>query len=142
MTDKFAKVFAKVIVIGQVIAIGLTFFREPFNYGQTIHTIGLALFTLCALIAIVYCLTIRDIGSKKRMLLLFTTIPVFVGLLFEANHWPGAAVIALTMVIPIIAYLFLVLTNRKQYKNELGFLTIIVADGIVRLSILVESWIR
>jgi len=116
--------FARIILAGQIIAIGLTFIPIP-----SVRSTGFVLFLLLALAAIIYGLT------NKKSLTLIITAPIFLALLFESNNWPFTGLLAWIMVLPIVAYVFIILKDLKRYKNELGFLTILVANAIIKLSI-------
>jgi len=128
--------FARTIVGGQIIAIGLTFI--PVN---TAVTIGFVLFIVTAMLAIVYGLFKKGFGINKKVFILLISIPVFVAHIFALNHWPYTGIIGWTMLIPIFTYLILTLTNIKRYKNELGFLTILAVDAAIKLSMTIE-WIN
>lgn len=118
--------FAKTILIGQIIAIGLTLPDD-----RTAATIGLLLFMLTLMLAIIYGLTKKNFKIRKRILIIVPTVLVFVMHFFQLQHYPGAGLLGLTMALPIITNIILTTTDIKNYKNELGFLTIITVDATV-----------
>lgn len=100
-------IFARIILAGQVVAIGLT--KKGF-------------------------------AATKKTVIIAPTIFAFLTHLFQIQHYPGAGLLGLTMLLPIIAFIILTTTNIKNYKNELGFLTIIAVDAAIEFARRIE-WI-
>ena len=121
--------FAKTILIGQIIAIMLALAVNSAG-----ATIGLLLFMLTLALVIVYGLTKKGFKTLKRILISFPVTLVFLIHLFQIQHYPGAGILGLAMALQIIAFIILTTTDIKNYKNELGFLTIITVDAIIEFA--------
>jgi len=126
--------FAKTILIGQIIAIGLTI---PADRKAT--TIGLALFMLTLVLVIIYGLR-NDFKTIKKILIVVPAALLLLTYFFQLQNYPGAGLLGLTMVLPIIAYIILTTTDINNYRNELGFLTIISVAAAIEFARRLE-WI-
>jgi hypothetical protein len=118
--------FARIILIGQILAIGFTLLAVG-----TVTAIGLQLFMLTLVLTIIYGLTKNHFHPLKRILIVVPAILVLVIYFFQLQRYPGAGLLGLTMALPIIAYLILLTTDVNNYKNEIGFLTIIAAAAAI-----------
>lgn len=121
-TDKLART----ILIGQIIAIGLTLFEN-----ETVTTIGLILFMLTLVLVAIYGLTKKGIPTLKRTFIVGSTALLFLTLCFQLQHYPGAGILGLTLILPIIAYIIMTTTDIKNYGEELGFMTIIAVAATI-----------
>ena len=130
---RIASTFARLLVVAQVIAIGLTFIPN-----DSVVSVGFALFTVAALGAVIYAIATQNLEGKERVCILLIAVPVFVANVFSVSNWPYVGVIGFSMAIPMLAFLVLALPNLKQYKNELGFTVIMVTDAAIRLALSVE----
>jgi hypothetical protein len=90
---------------------------------------------LTLLTAIVYGLTKKDLTIKKKIFIVILSSSVLTADIFIFQHYPYAGLVSFLMLIPVITYLIFVTTDIKNYKNELGFLTIIAVDAAIKLSI-------
>lgn len=126
--------FAKTILLGQIIAIAL-----PLTQNQTEITLGLLLFMLSLFLIITYGLTIKKLSSSKRALIIIPSSLLFITYLFEFQDYPGSGILNLALFLSIISYVIALTTDFKNYKNELGFLTIIVIVACSKLLGLVVS---
>jgi uncharacterized membrane protein len=125
--------FAKTIIVIQLIAILLTFIpSSPFVL------IGWIVFIIAIFLAIIY--SFKNDKSGKRLIINLICLPVFFANLFTLQHWPFASVFSLSCMICLIAFISKPLTQSKKYKAEIGFLTIIVIDGLVRFSMAVKGF--
>ena len=122
--------FSKAIIIVQIIAFGLTFIP-----GKNMINTALVLYMLTLLTVIYYASVHKDFTVTKRILMIIPTIMVFLVYLFQLHHYPGAAHIAVLLPAPVLVYIYIVFADLKNYKNELGFLTIIAIDAAVEFVI-------
>lgn len=127
--------FAKSITIALITAIALSWLPFPI-----FKTIGFYLFGLTLLVAIVYA-TKENKSLSKRALMLLIIIPVFIHLSFMIMNWPFAFQLSLAMLIPILAYLVLII-KPHNVKHEIGFLTIILVDAVLGFSRILLYWLQ
>ena len=118
--------FARVILAVMVLAIGLTFLGD-----RAIES-GFWLYCVSLVLVMVYALLKRGLGTNKRILILLMAVPVFLTKLFMINHWPYVSTLALCCIITLVCFIACI-AKVRNYKNEVGFLTIIAADAIVNL---------
>lgn len=117
-TDKFAKLITLILLIGILLV---------FIPNSVVLTIGYVLFGVATLCCILYSIfRIKD--NKRKRIVLFTAIPIFFKFLFDIENWPSGMFTYL-MIIPIICYV-IVLTRRKEFREELGFLTMLTASAL------------
>ena len=119
-------IFARTILSGQIIAILLTLFPM-----KTIASIGLLLFIFSLILVIIYSLTIRK-KAIWQTLIIIPAVFVLVIHLFELQNYSSIGLLRFSMIIPIITYIPILINNRN-YKNEIGFITIIVIDAAMEL---------
>jgi hypothetical protein len=125
--------FAKSITIAFITSIALSWL--PYSIFKTI---GFFLFGLALLTSIVYAAK-ENKSLSKRALMLLIIIPVFIRLPFMIMNWPFAFQLSLAMLIPILAYLVLII-KTYNVKHEIGFLTIIVTDAVFGFSRILLYW--
>lgn len=94
---------------------------------------GLLLFMLTLLLAIIYGLNKKDLKTSKRTLIIIPAVITLLTLFFQLQEYPGAGVLGLSNIISVIAYIIILTTDYKNYKNELGFLTIIATAGTIEV---------
>lgn len=124
--------FSLVILGSQIIGIASTFITtQPFKM------MGSWVFLLSLVLAIVYALTKTDSKTSKRILIGFAAGLVLFIHFVPFYHRNDLRILGLGMVIPSVAYIIFLAKDYKSYKNELGFLTIIMLDG---LSLFIESF--
>ena len=121
--------FARTILGGQIVAIGLTFVPN-----MTIVTVGFLLFMLTLILTIIYGAKKKDFTTLKRALIIVPSAFLFVRYYLAIQHHPFVGLLSLLMIIPIVACLIAIVTDFKSYKNELGFLTIIAVDATIKLT--------
>jgi len=129
--------FARLILLGQIIAIAFTFVPN-----DTITIAGLILFMVTQLAVIIYGLAVKDLTTKKRLTIIVMAAFVLVANFFMLQHYKYANEIGSSMLIPIGAYLLALVFNFKNYKNEIGFLTIIAVDAVIKLMEYVRTMIE
>jgi len=129
-----ADIFARTILGGQIVAIGLTFVPN-----KIIVTIGFLLFMLTLILAVIYGVKKRDFTIRKRILIIVPSAFLFIRFYLAIQHHPGVGLFSLLMVIPIAAYIIAMTTGFKKYRNELGFLTIIAVDAIINLTMFLNG---
>lgn len=131
MTDTLAKA----ILIGQISAIGLTLLFE-----NVLMTIGFLVYTLTLVLIIIYGLKTTFTNTFIRILIIVPSFFIFVLHIFQQQHFPGTKLLGFTMILPLVAYLILLLKYRGNLKNEFGFITIITVDAFIEFLMRIE-WI-
>jgi hypothetical protein len=114
--------FARPIIVLQIAAIGSALLGYFVSLAMIVFAISTLLIVLYAFI--------RMRHSAQRMVVLLIAVPDLFVLAHAMNHWPGARLFALLMIIPVLVYAFVVLRDRASFKNELGFLTILFFSSV------------
>jgi hypothetical protein len=125
--------FVRLILGGQLIAITLTFIPIH-NFANA----GFLLFALTVFLAIIYALTKHPIVKGKKLLISLMAVPILFLNIYTIQRLPNAGILGLIMIISVLAYLIILVTNLKKYKSEIGFLTIMAADAGIRLAMAIE----
>ncbi|MFZ6052521.1 hypothetical protein [Halocola ammonii] len=123
-TDKFANA----ISFGLIFSVALTLVQIRF-----VSIAGFVLFMLCLVLVIIYGFKKENLSKFKKPLIVIPAFFVFALYFFQFQHYPYAGAIGLAMIIPVLCYIFL-LTRFKSFKNELGFMTIIVAAAAIEVA--------
>ena len=119
--------FARVITAFQVIAIGMTFIPD-----DTAISIGFTLYLISILLIIIYRFVKKGLSKEVRRTILTMTIPIFIIQLFVINQWPYAGYLGVGSVIAIISFLYLLKSKYSTFKNQIGFLTVLFIDAVIR----------
>ncbi len=80
-----------------------------------------------------YGLFKKGLKTKKRVSVLVISFPLLIEQLFAINRYPYFYIITYTMLIPIMMYLYIVLTKFKEYRKEFGFISILFIFALIRL---------
>lgn len=125
--------FVRLILGGQLISITLTFIPIH-NFANA----GFLLFALTLFLAIIYVLTKHPIVKGKKLLISLMAVPILIVNIYSIQRLPHAGILGLILIIPLIAFLIILTTNLKNYKSEIGFLTIMAVDAGIRVAIASE----
>ena len=112
--QKTKPIFMKIILIGFLLSLSVSFIEN-----QTLHTFSFVTFGLLSLAFSIYSVI------NKKWLNLLIGLFAFVSFLFKLFHFPLSNELKLMMLIPLIAYFF-ILKNPKLHLNELSVLTILI----------------
>ena len=124
--------FARIILVGQIAAIGLVLFYEPgARLGMQIYMAALVLIML-------YGFTQKGLIRKKRNVIISMAFFALLPWVFRIYHYPGAGWLGLLMIIPVVLYVKIAAAHIKSYKNEFAFLTILAVDAIIVLFLQAE----
>jgi hypothetical protein len=118
-------IFALLILGGQIISIGLVLISD-----QIFKSVGSWIFMFTLVLAIIYGLSKKDFKNSKRAIIIIPTAFLIFIHMIPILHENQLRVLALGLILPIIALIVLVLKDIRNYKNEIGFLTIIAAGEI------------
>lgn len=118
--------FARIIIIIMLVAIGLNFI--PLSgiggWGFLIYTAGV---TLSAIYAFV-----KKLPTQKKVMILLIAIPIIVLYIFKTQHWPYVNQLRMANIIAIIPFI-ICLTQFRKYKNEFGFMAIMSCDALINV---------
>jgi len=130
-TIKTKKTFPAIITIGMIVGIVLVFF--PYN---TIQAPGFYIYMGFVALAFIYGLVAKDKNFISRITICLMSASIFTYWLWVLNHWHGNAVL-----LPIFTLLIAAagIISKAKWRNELGFIVILIADAI---AILIENWMK
>ena len=118
---------AILLTAGLAIGILITWTGTP-----VINTVGLIIYMLTALMISLTNFRTKELSRLTRITIVMTGIWAFGVNLFSLMHWPYPEEVRFSMIIPIILY-FINLTSGMLKRKELGYLTIMNVDLILRL---------
>lgn len=113
----------RIITVVLAAAIGITFIPNPLAkdigfYAYMVALIGVAHYALY--------LKNRHVIEKGTMVA--TAFLALLTLLFFMQHLPGAYWLGMISVIPALVFLLLYIRNPQHFRNEIGFMVIVLAD--------------
>lgn len=112
---------------GLTIGILITWTQVP-----VIITVGVIIYMLTALMISITNLRTKELSKISQLTVVLSGICAFGTNLFSIMHWPNAAEIRLSMVIPLTLYVISLLKGMVKRK-ELGYLTIMNTEFALRL---------
>jgi len=113
---KFKGVFHKILSIGLTISVLLTWTDNIY-----IITGSFIVLTLLTITTFIYGLTVKELDNFEKISI--TTMGIFLAVssIFKMLHFPGAEIIKLSMIVPIIITLATFIRGRKLTK-EMSFM--------------------
>ncbi len=130
-TIKTKKTFPAIITIGMIL--GIVMVLLPF---KALDTTGIYIYMVFVALASVYGLIVKDKNIISRITIILMTASIFAYWLWVLNHWHGN-----TVLLPIFTLLVAAIGifSKAKWRNELGFIVILIADAI---AILIENWMK
>ncbi|MCK4661366.1 MAG: hypothetical protein KAT68_00765 [Bacteroidales bacterium] len=95
-------------------------------------TAGMIIYTITAFMSIIYGVRNKELSNIERIIIGLIGLWALTANLFAIMHLPYANEINLSMMIPLIGYIFLIIKGLFR-KKEFGFLTILNAEFLLRL---------
>ena len=126
---------ARTILGGQILSIGLAYIRNP-----EVTLSAMLLFMLTLAMAIYYGSMKKGFSARKRTMIILPASFILIKFVFMIQHYPGANIINILMLIPLLVYAIGVLSDLKNFKYELGFLSIITAEALLAVLRWTEVW--
>lgn len=115
------------ITIVQIIAI---LFSLAGNFGLPYFVDIAWVIYVMSLFAVLFFSFYSDLTSIKKNIIILMTIPILITNIFQILHFPGAGWLGISCVISLGIY-FWMISNRKDFADELGFLTMMAADALI-----------
>lgn len=125
---KYSKdVMAKIIIIGMVLSIGMSFIplgELPWIYQW--------LFTLSLACCILYILLKSNLHINLKKWLSVSLIILIITHLFKLYHLPGAGILGFLCIIPLILLGWIFITQIRNTKNDVGIYIILLTDSFIQ----------
>lgn len=117
--------FLQGILILMVISMGLQLIAS-----SQWKAMGILLFVIGGMAAMVYAI-VRQLPVLHKVVIMLISLPVIIASVSSLLHLRGAGLTRLFMLVSILLFLLLVLPRHRQYKKEIGFLTITILFAAV-----------
>lgn len=111
-----------------VVSIALSFVEMP-----AVRMDGFYLFGMTLVGVVIYALHNTEFHLKKRILLSAMAIIQLVGIVFILSLWPYTVLALSLSLVSVGLFIYAVVKDSKSYKNEIGFMVVMLADAIVKL---------
>jgi len=121
ITNKFAKVINWIMVV----AIAVSFIPIP-----NVKIDGFYLFALTHLLVIVYAVSHEHFTQEKKLLLAAISLLSVAPILIFLGEMQGIMFACLLSIVGIGIYVYILIKDIQSYKEEIGFLTMLVANSI------------
>ena len=95
-------------------------------------SIGIISFILASIWIIIKGFTINNLSKIEKANFIVLGIFTSIGLLFRFMNWPFATYVSISMIIPIILYLYTSITTKLKFNKDYLFLSILALDCILR----------
>jgi len=130
-TIKTKKISPAIISGGMIVGILFVFFPS-----ESIQTSGLFIYMGFVALAFIYGFFVKDKTIISRITIILMTASILAYWLWVLNHWHGNAVLfpLFTLLVATVG-----IFGKAKWKNELGFIVILIADAI---AILIENWMK
>ena len=121
LTNKFARVINWVMVA----AIAISFVPSV-----PVKIDGYYLFALTHLLVIVYAFSNEDFTLQKKIFLTTIAVLSVAPILFFLGSIEGLIFVSLLSIVAIVSYVYILMKDVQSYKEEIGFITMLVANSI------------
>jgi hypothetical protein len=128
--DKFAKVINGVYAAG----IAISFVPVP-----QIAIDGYYLFAIGNLMVILYAFSDDGFSKSKQAILIIMGAIQLLASVFVLNSYPFEWLVSLMGIITLGCYVFILTKDIKNYKNEIGFLSVLAADAFIKVAVVMSS---
>lgn len=128
--DTFARIINGVLGV----AIGVSLIPIP-----QVAIDGYYLFIIGCLLVILYAFQDSSFTNLKKGLLVGMGALQMIAMIFFIMRWPYVAEIFLSCLLTVFAYLFIVSRDLSSFKNEIGFLTVLMVDGLIKAMMIMGS---
>lgn len=129
--DKFARVINGIFAV----AIGVSFIPVP-----EIAIDGYYLFAIGCLVVVLYPFSDNSFDLKKQVIIGGMGFIQFMTMIFFLGKYPGTDMAFMASSLTIVAYLYIVAKEIRLYKNEIGFLTVLMVDALIKLGTVLLSY--
>lgn len=93
-------------------------------------SLGIISFILASIWIIIKGFTMNNLSKIEKANFIFLGLFSSLGLLFSIMHWPFSNYISVSMVIPIILYLYTSIKTQLKFNKNYLFLSILALDCI------------
>lgn len=128
---RIKQVMSLVITIGMVTGMLIVLLLPGF-----LQTSGFIIYLASVAMVPIYSLTVKGKDVLARIIMVLISGGIFTYWLWVLSHWHGNEILVI-LLIPIAGLAWIL--GKARLKNELGFLILLVADG---LAILVEHLLK
>ena len=98
-----------------------------------------SLFIIGCLTVVLYAFSDGTFSTLKKTTLAGMGAIQLGAMLFFAMNWPGTALWFYACTLTVIAYIFLVTKNIRAYQIEIGFLTVLMVDALIKVMMVFSS---
>lgn len=126
--------FSRIINVIMVIAVGVSLVPNPH-----IAIDGYYLYMIACLLVILYSFNDSSFDWIKRSILIVMGIIPLLATLFWLQKWPYTQEIWYLCIIPVLSYIFIITREIRSYQIEIGFLTVLMVDALIKTVIVFSS---
>lgn len=123
--------FARIINGTFVVAIGVSFVTI-----KEIAIDGYYLFLIGCVLVILYAFSDSSFSNQKKGIIIAMGAAQLVGMVFYLGSFPHTDIAYLAGIVTIICFSVVVSRNIRNYSNEIGFLAVLMADAIIKVSMI------
>ena len=126
--------FARTINLIFAVSIALTF--VPIT---ALAAARYSIFILGCLCVVLYAFSDGNFSTMKKTILIGMGGLQLAAMLFFAMRWPGTDILFYSTVLTVIAYIFIVTKDIREYQIEIGFLTVLMVDALIKSMMVFSS---
>ncbi len=120
--------FAQVIHGLYALSFGLSFVNSA-----AVRLDSFYLFGITHVVVIIYLIHNSEFKQQKKLLIGAMAIIQLLSTLFILAQWPHVPVVICFGIVTIAAFIYALTKDIVSYKNEIGFMVVLVADALVKL---------
>lgn len=128
--DTFARVINGVFAV----AIGVSFIPVP-----QVAIDGYYLFVIACLLVVLYPFQDSSFSQQKRLFIASMGGIQMIATVFFVAQWPYVDFVFAVGLITVFIYIFLVSRDIQTYKEEIGFLTVLMVDGLIKSLLIISQ---
>ena len=122
--------FARVINIVLVVSIAVSMIPQP-----QVAVDGYYLYIIGCLLVILYAFSDSSFSNVKKTMLIGMGAIQMTSHLFWVEQWPGTVYMFWLSVLSVISYIFIITREIREYQIEIGFLTVLMVDALIKTAI-------
>lgn len=127
--DTFARIINAVMAVS--VGVSIIPIAQVAIDGHYLYVIG-------CLLVVLYAFSDSSFTIQKKIILIGMGLIQMTSHLFWLMQFPGVAILSWASILSVFAYIFVVTKEIREYQIEIGFLTVLMVDALIK-SVIVLS---
>lgn len=126
--------FARIINAVMAVSVGVSVIPIP-----QVAIDGHYLYVIGCLLVVLYAFSDSSFNNQKKAILIGMGAIQLASHLFWLMQFPGVGVFSWASILTVLAYIFVVTKEIRAYNFEIGFLTVLMVDALIKSMIVLSG---